>query len=163
MGIFDRNDPLKISHKFEYIKIRDPRRNPTTFEDVIPSYAPNKSGEEFLKKYLAIVRTSFERSTVSGWTMYLAEILPEFETLLEDESDSEDFIGFMMQGFAMAVCEDAYFKIVKPDLMSECAWEAMKSMQILQTMNGEDFRGENCLNAMLAGYLVARELKASRS
>ena len=162
MGFYDRNEPLIISYKFEYLQIRDPRKKPAQFEDIAPSYRPNKSGDEFLKKYLAIVRTMFERATVAEWTMYLAEKLPDFEELLENESDSENFIGFMVQGFAMAVCEDAYFKIQKPDLMSECAWEAMRNMQTFQAMNGEDFSGEICLNAMLAGYLTAREVKLSR-
>lgn len=162
MGFYDRNEPLIISHRFEYLPIRDPRQTPAQLEDVIPSYRPNKAGEEFLKKYLAIVRTMFERSTVAEWTMYLAERLPDFEELLVSESDSENFVGFMVQGFAMAVCEDAYFKIAKPETMTECAWEAMRSMQNLQAMSGESFSGESCLNAMLAGYLAAKELKLRR-
>jgi hypothetical protein len=161
MGFYDRNEPLIISYKFQYLQLRDPRKTPAQFEDVVPSYRPNKAGEEFLKKYLALVRTRFERTTVAEWSMYLAGKLPEFEELVEDQSNSENFVGFMVQGFAMAVCEDVYFKIAKPELMSECAWEAMRSMQTLQAMNDDDFSGEICLNAMLAGYLIAREFKAS--
>lgn len=162
MGFFDRNEPLVISHKFSYIQIRDPRVAPVQFEDLVPSYRPDKAGEEFLQKYLALVRTRFERTTVAEWSMLLSEKSIDFEELMEEDSEAENFIGFMVQGFAMAVCEDVYFKIVKPGLMSDCAWEAMKSMQILQAIEEAGISGESCLNAMLAGYLSAREIKGNQ-
>ena len=63
----------------------------------------------------------------------------------------------------MSTCEDMYFKIAKPNLMSEGAWEAMKSMTVMQAMEGADFRGQSCLNALLAGYLLAKLRKSKKT
>lgn len=156
MGILDRNEPLVISHKFGYLPLRDPRKLPVELFEVMPSHKRHKAGEEFLQKYLAIVRTRLPRNLVEDWFEGLAGELDEFLHLAEDESQANDFLGFMVQGFAMSACEDSYFNIAHTDEMSECAWEAMKSMTVMQAMQGDDFRGESCLNALLAGYLLAK-------
>jgi hypothetical protein len=122
----------------------------------MPSLKRNKAGEEFLQKYLAIVRTRLPREAVETWVSGLAGDLDDFIHLAEDDSDADDFFSFMMQGFSIAACEDIYFEIAKPNQMSECAWEAMKSMTVMQAMEGANFRGQSCLNALLAGYLLAK-------
>lgn len=156
MGLMDRNEPLIISHKFGYLPLRDPREHPVEIFDVMPSLKGHKAGEEFLRKYLAIVRTRLPRNLVDGWFKGLSEELADFVHLAEDKIQADDFLGFMVQGFAMSACEDTYLEIAKPNQMSECAWEAMKSMTVLQAMEGADFRGQSCLNALLAGYLLAK-------
>jgi len=163
MGIMDRNEPLIISHKFGYLPVRDPREHPCELFDVMPSIKRHKAGEEFLQKYLAIVRTRLPRNAVEGWFQGLSEELDDFIHLAEDESQASDFLGFMVQGFAIFACEDIYFEIAKPGQMSECAWEAMKSMTVLQAMEGADFRGQSCLNALLSGYLLAKIHKSKES
>ena len=156
MGIMDRNEPFIISHKFGYLPIRDPRKHPVELFDVMPSIKRHKAGEEFLQKYFAIVRTQMPRNLVQGWFESLSVEVDNFIHLAEDESDASDFLGFMVQGFVIAVCEDSYFNISKSNQMTECAWEAMKSMTVMQAMEGADFRGQSCLNALLAGYLLAK-------
>ena len=163
MGIMDRNEPLIISHKFGYLPLRDPRIEPVEIFDVMPSLNRSKAGEEFLKKYLVIVRTILPREAVEDWFSGLSKDLDDFIHLAEDISDSDDFLGFMVQGFAISACEDMYFQIAKPNLMSECAWEAMKSMTVMQAMEGADFRGQSCLNALLAGYLLAKLHKSKKT
>ena len=108
MGFRDRNDPSKISHKFSYVPLRDPREEPIEIFDVIPS-TPSKAGLEFFQKYLVIVRTRLSRDLVSQWFITLSAELKSFLHFTEDESQSDDFLGFMVQGFAMAACEDSYF------------------------------------------------------
>ena len=162
MGIMDRNEPLIISHKFGYLPLRDPRQEPVEIFEVMPSVKRNKAGEEFLQKYLAIVRTRFPRNLVEEWFEYLSQELNDFLNLIEDESEANSFLGFMVQGFAMAVCEDIYFEIAKPDQISECAWEAMKSFTVAQSMEGPNFSGQSCLNALLAGYLLAKIHKSNQ-
>ena len=159
----DRNEPLIISHKFGYLPLRDPRIEPVEIFDVMPSLSRNKAGEEFLQKYLAIVRTILPREAVEDWFEGLSKDLDDFIHLSEDISDADDFLGFMVQGFAMSACEDMYFKIAKPKLMSECAWGAMKSMTVMQAMEGANFRGQSCLNALLAGYLLAKLHKSKET
>jgi hypothetical protein len=163
MGIMDRNEPLIVSHKFGYLPLRDPRENPAEMVDVMPSFKRHKAGEEFLQKYFAIVRTRMPRSLVQGWFDGLSIEVDNFIHLAEDESEATEFLGFMVQGFAMAACEDSYFNISKSNQMSECAWEAMKSMTVLQAMEGADFRGQSCLNALLAGYLLAKIHKSKEN
>lgn len=159
MGLLDRNEPLVISHKYSYLPLRDPRNQPVELFEVMPSLKRHKAGEEFLQKYLAIVRTRLPRSLVEDWFEGLAGELDEFLPLAEDESQANDFLDFMVQGFAMSACEDSYFEIAHSNEMSECAWEAMKSMTIMQAMQGDDFKGPSCLNALLAGYLLAKKHK----
>jgi hypothetical protein len=160
MGRMDRNEPLIISHKFGYLPLRDPREQPVELFEVMPSMKQNKAGEEFLQKYLAIVRTRLPRNLVEGWFEGLSQELDDFLHLAEDESEANNFLGFMVQGFAMSACEDSYFEIAKPDQMSECAWEAMKSFTVAQAMEGTNFRGQSCLNALLAGYFLAKMHKS---
>jgi hypothetical protein len=162
MGIMDRNEPLIISHKFGFLPLRDPREEPVELFEVMPSMKQNKAGEEFLRKYLAIVRTRFPRNLVEEWFEYLSQELNDFLHLSEDESEANIFLGFMVQGFAMAVCEDIYFEIAKPDQISECAWEAMKSFTVAQAMEDTNFSGQSCLNALLAGYLLAKMHKSKQ-
>ena len=159
MGFMDRNDPLKISNKFGYFSLRDPRVSPSEVIEVMPSIKPHKAGQEFLEKYLAIVRTRLPRELVQDWFEGLAGNLDDFLPLAEDESEAEDFLGFMVQGFAMSACEDTYFEIARPSQMSECAWEAMRLMTFHQSMSGEHFRGQSCLNALLSGYFLAKEFR----
>ena len=156
MGIMDRNEPLIISHKFGYLPVRDPREHPVQLSDVVPSNKRHKAGEEFLQKYLAIVRTRLSRELVETWANGLAGDLDDFIHLADNVSHSDDFFSFMMQGFGIAACEDSYFEIAKPNQMSECAWEAMKSLTVSQAMVGADLNGQSCLNALLAGYLLAK-------
>ena len=163
MGIMDRNEPLIISHKFGYLPLRDPREQPAEIFDVMPSARRDKAGDEFLQKYLAVVRTRIPRNAVEGWFEGLSGELDDFIHLSEDESDAGDFLGFMVQGFAMSACEDIYFGIAKPGQMSECAWGAMKSMTVMQAMEGADFRGQSCLNALLSGYLLAKIHKSKEA
>lgn len=152
----DRNEPLIISHKFGYLPLRNPREVPAELFEVMPGLKRNKAGEEFLQKYLAIVRTRLPRNLVEGWFNGLSVEVENFIHLAESESETDDFLAFMVQGFAISACEDSYFNIAKTNLMTECAWEAMKSMTVLQAMEGADFRGQSCLNALLAGYLLAK-------
>ncbi len=163
MGILDRNEPLVISHKYGYLPLRDPRNQPVELYEVMPSLKRHKAGEEFLQKYLAIVRTRLPRNLVEDWFQSLAGELDDFLHLAEHESEANDFLGFMVQGFAMSACEDSYFNIAHPNEMSECAWEAMKSMTLIQAMQGDEFRGQSCLNALLAGYILAKIHKRKES
>jgi hypothetical protein len=156
MGFMDRDDPLIISHKFDYLPLRDPKIEPAELFEVMPSFKRSKAGEEFLQKYLAIVRTRLPRSLVEGWFNVLSTEVDSYLHLAAAGSDPDEFLGLMVQGFAMAACEDNYFEITKPDLMSECAWEAMRSLTVAQAMEGATFQGQSCLNALLAGYLRAR-------
>lgn len=156
MGIFSKNEPLVISNKFGYLPLRDPRQQPAEVIEIMPRMKANKAGEEFLQKYLAVVRTRLPRDLVEEWVIALSGDLDDFIHLAENENETDEFLGFMMQGFAMGTCEDTFFKIGKLNQMTECAWEAMLSMVERQAMQGEDFRGQSCLNALLAGYFLAR-------
>lgn len=163
MGIMDRNEPLIISHKFGYLPIRDPRENPVEVLEYMPSVKRNKAGEEFLSKYLAIVRTRLPREVVETWVTHLAGDLDDFIHLADDVSDSDDFFGLMIQGFSIAACEDSYFQIARPNSMSECAWEAMRSFTVLQKIEGTELSGQSSLNALLAGYLLAKIHKSKEA
>lgn len=156
MGFMDRQEPCIISHKFNYLPLRDPLKEPADFSEVMPRIKRSKAGEEFLQKYLAIIRTRLPKNLVEGWFEALSVDLDKYLHLADKDSDPDEFLFFMVQGFSIAACEDSYFEISKPNLMSECAWEAMRSLTVGQAMDGATFKGESCLNALLAGYLQAR-------
>jgi hypothetical protein len=84
------------------------------------------------------------------------------ESVLGDFNEDE-FLGYMVQGFAMAVAEYESFGIAKSDEMADCVWGAMKSFSI-QILLDSDSDGQKAgLAALLSGYHVAREIEKENS
>ena len=131
----------------------------------------DKTGDEVLQKYLYIVRNHMSRELVAEWFQacelrkdsYVEAFSPDF---VDDEFvgwsnnfDEDEFLGYMVQGFAMAVAEYESFEIAKPDVMADCVWGVMKSFSI-QILLDSDSEGQKAgLAAFLSGYHIAREIQ----
>ena len=64
MGLFGKPKTHKITGSFHYVPIRDPRKKKITTEDLIPAMpGGDRTGDEFLEKYLYIVRNHMSRES----------------------------------------------------------------------------------------------------
>lgn len=172
MGLFGKPKTHKITGSFHYVPIRDPRKKKITAEDLIPAMPGGaRTGDEFLQKYLYIVRNHMSRELVAEWFQacdlrkdtYVEAVSPDFVGKefvgWSNDFDEDEFLGYMVQGFAMAVAEFESFGIAKSDEMADCVWGAMKSFSI-QILLDSDSDGQKAgLAALLSGYHVAREIQ----
>ncbi len=172
MRIFGKPKTHKIIGAFEYVPIRDPRKKKITSKDLIPAMpGGGRTGDEFLQKYLYIVRNHMSRDLVAEWFQvcdrrkesYVEAFAPSFEgnefVGWSNGFGEDEFLGYMVQGFAMAVAEFESFGIAKPDVMADCVWGAMKSFSI-QILLDSDAEGQKAgLAALLSGYHLAREIQ----
>lgn len=159
MGLFGRPKTHQITRPFSYIPIRDPRVDSIQVQDLIPSAdLGTNAGDEFLQKYLYLVRNHISRDLVENWSRSCFVKGVSYFEANGQEADLDQFIGLMVQGFAMAVCEYESFKITKEDLMSDCVFDAMKAMTVSMMLDGSSQGQETDLQALLSGYHVAREL-----
>ena len=172
MGIFGKPKTHKISGSYSYIPIRDPRKKKIKTEDLIPAMpGGDRTGDEFLEKYLYLVRNHMSRELVAEWfqtcdlhkATYVDAVSPDFVgnefVGWSNEFDEDEFLGYMVQGFAMAVTEFESFGIAKPGQMADCVWGAMKSFSI-QILLESDTDGQKVgLAALLSGYHVAKEIQ----
>lgn len=172
MGIFGKPKTHKITGSYAYIPVRDPRTNKIKTEDLIPAMpGRDRTGDEFLQKYLYLVRNHMSRDLVTDWFQacdlrkdtYVEAVSPDFVgnefVGWSTDFDEDEFLGFMVQGFAMAVAEFEIFGIAKSNEMADCVWGAMKSfsVQILLESNADGQKAG--LAALLSGYHVAREIQ----
>jgi hypothetical protein len=160
MGLFGKPKTHKIMGSYSYIPIRDPRKNNIETEDLIPAMpGADKAGDEFLQKYLYLVRNHMSRDLVAEWFQTCALRKDSYVDSVSGDFDEEEFLGYMVQGFAMAVAEFESFGIAKSDEMADCVWGAMKSFSI-QILLDSDSDGQKAgLAALLSGYHVAREIQ----
>jgi len=160
MGIFGKPKTHKITGSYSYIPIRDPRKKKIKSEDLIPAMpGGDRTGDEFLQKYLYIVRNHMSRELVAEWVQACAIRKDSYTEALSGDFDGDEFLGYMVQGFAMAVAEFESFGIAKSDQMADCVWGAMKSFSI-QILLESDTDGQKAgLAALLSGYHVAREIQ----
>jgi hypothetical protein len=164
MGLFGKPKSHKIMGYYSYIPIRDPRKKKIKAEDLIPAMpGGDRTGDEFLEKYLYLVRNHMSRDLVAKWFQACAFRKDTYiESVLGDFNEDE-FLGYMVQGFAMAVAEYESFGIAKSDEMADCVWGAMKSFSI-QILLDSDSDGQKAgLAALLSGYHVAREIEKENS
>lgn len=160
MGLFGKPKSHKISGRFSYIAIRDPRLSPILMEDTIPAMPGSaNTGDEYLQKYLFLVRTEITKGLVEEWLMTCAARMESYLEATPDAFDDEEFLGYMAQGFAMAVTEFDSFGIGRPDYMADCVWDAMKTFSIQVRIESGADEQKNCLAGLLAGYHVAREIQ----
>lgn len=160
MGLLGKPKTHKILSSYSYIPIRDPRKKKIKTEDLIPALpGGDRAGDEFLQKYLYLVRNHISRELVAEWFQACAIRIDDYTNAVSGEVDEDEFLGFMVQGFAMAVTEYESFGIGKSDEMADCVWGAMKSfsIQILLESNSEGQKAG--LAALLSGYHVAREIQ----
>ena len=172
MGLFGKPKTRKITGSFHYVPIRDPRKKIITTDDLIPAMpGGGRTGEEFLQKYLYLVHNHMSREIVAKWIKacdfhkdsYVEAVSLDFHRNQfkgwSSDFDEDKFLGYMVQGFAMAVAEFNSFGIAKPNEMADCVWGAMKSFSI-QILLDSDTDGQKAgLAALLSGYHVAREIQ----
>ena len=160
MGLFGKPKTHQITSPYSYLPIRDPRKKKIKTEDLIPAMpGGNRAGEEFLQKYLYLVRNHMPRDLVAEWFQACAQQKDGYIAAISGDFDEDEFLGYMVQGFAMAVVEFESFEITKPEEMSDCAWGAMKNISI-QILLESDSNGQKVgLAALLSGYHVAREIQ----
>ena len=160
MGIFGKPKTHKITGVYTYIPIRDPRKKKIKTEDLIPAMpGGDRTGDEFLQKYLYLVRNHISRDLVAEWFQACAIRKDSYTQANSGNFDEDEFLGYMVQGFAMAVAEFESFGIAKSDQMADCVWGAMKSFSI-QILLESDTDGQKAgLAALLSGYHVAREIQ----
>ena len=139
--------------------IRDPRVTPIDLEDTIPAMpGAARTGDEYLQKYLFLVRTEISKGLVQEWLMACAARIESYQMACPEAYDGEEFLGFMAQGFAMAVTESDSFGIARADLMADCVWDAMKTFSIQVLIESGQEEQRSALAGLLAGYHVAREI-----
>lgn len=159
MGLFGKPQTHKITGVFGYVPIRDPRKNKIKTSDLIPSMpGGTRTDDEYLRKYFYQVRNHLSKEIVSEWFQICTTQKDSYEQSLSSEFNSEDFLGFMVQGFAMAVLEYEVFEIYRSDQMADCVWGAMKSFSIQILIESDRQGQENCLSALLSGYHLARTI-----
>jgi hypothetical protein len=160
MGLFGKPKTHKITGSFNYVPIRDPRKKKITTEDLIPAMpGGDRTGDEFLQKYLYLVRNHMSRELVAEWFQACAIRKDSYFDAISEQFNEDEFVGYMVQGFAMAVAEFESFEIAKSDEMADCVWGAMKSFSI-QILLDTDSDGQKAgLAALLSGYHVAREIQ----
>jgi hypothetical protein len=160
MGLFGKPKTHKITGSFQYVPIRDPRKKKITTQDLIPAMpGGDRTGDEFLQKYLYIVRNHMSRELVAEWFQACAIRKDSYTEEIPGDFDEDEFLGYMVQGFAMAVAEYESFGIAKPEVMADCVWGAMKSFSI-QILLDSDSEGQKAgLAAFLSGYHIAREIQ----
>jgi hypothetical protein len=160
MALFGKPKTHKITGSFYYVPIRDPREKKITTEDLIPAMpGGDRTGDEFLQKHLYLVRTHTSRELVAEWFQACAIRKDSYFDVISEQFDEDEFLGYMVQGFAMAVAEFESFGIAKSEEMADCVWGAMKSFSI-QILLDSDSDGQKVgLAALLSGYHVAREIQ----
>ena len=160
MALFGKPKTHKITGSFYYVPIRDPREKKITAEDLIPAMpGGDRTGDEFLQKYLYLVRNHMSRELVAEWFQACAIRKDSYFDVISEQFDEDEFLGYMVQGFAMAVAEFESFGIAKSEEMADCVWGAMKSFSI-QILLDSDSDGQKVgLAALLSGYHVAREIQ----
>ena len=160
MGLFGKPKFRKITNSYSYIPIRDPRKMKIKTEDLIPTMpGVDRAGDEFLQKYLYLVRNHISRELVGEWFQECALRAETYMDAVSGEVEEDEFLTYMVQGFAMAVVEFESFEISKSDEMADCVWGAMKSFSI-QILLDTDSDGQKAgLAALLSGYHVAREIQ----
>jgi hypothetical protein len=160
MGLFGKPKTHQITSPFSYLPIRDPRQKKIETEDLIPAMpGGDRAGEEFLQEYLYLVRNHVSRDLVAEWFETCALRKDGYIDAISGDFDEDEFLGYMVQGFAMAVAESESFEISKSDEMSDCVWGAMKNFSI-QILLESDSDGQKVgLAALLSGYHVAREIQ----
>lgn len=160
MALFGKPKTHKITSYYKYIAIRDPRLEMVNTEDLIPALpGTNASGDEFLEKYLHIVRNHISRDLVAEWFQACAIRKDSYFDAISEQFDEDEFLGYMVQGFAMAVAEFESFGIAKSDEMADCVWGAMKSFSIQILLDSDSESQKAGLAALLSGYHVAREIQ----
>ena len=159
MGLFGKPKTHKITSSYSYLPIRDPRKKKIKVEDLIPAMpGGNRAGEEFLQKYLYLVRNHMSRELVEEWIQLCAIRKESYIDAVSGDFDEDEFLGYMVQGFAMAVAEFESFEITKPVLMADCVWGAMMSFSVHILIESDREAQKVGLSAMLSGYHVAREI-----
>jgi hypothetical protein len=140
--------------------IRDPREKKIKTEDLIPAMpGGDRAGDEFLQKYLYLVRNHMSRELIAEWFQACALRKDTYLNSISGDFDEDEFLGYMVQGFAMAVAEFESFEIAKSNEMADCVWGAMKNFSI-QILLDSDSDGQKAgLAALLSGYHVAREIQ----
>ena len=158
MGLFGKPKTHKIKCSFSYLPIRDPREKKIKTEDLIPSMPGDKrAGDEFLQKYLYLVRNHMSRELVGDWFQECVKRKGSYIESVPGDFDEDYFLGCMVQGFAMAVAEFELFEITKTNQMPDCVWDAMKSFSIQILLETDRASQKVGLTALLSGYHIARE------
>jgi hypothetical protein len=99
------------------------------------------------------------RELVAEWFQACAIRKDTYTEAVSDDFNEDEFLGYMVQGFAMAVAEFESFEIAIPNEMADCVWGAMKTFSI-QILLESDSKGQKTgLTALLSGYHVAREIQ----
>lgn len=119
----------------------------------------NRAGDEFLQKYFYLVRNHISREVVAEWFQACFLRKDSYVDAVSGDIEEDEFLGYMVQGFAMAVVEYESFQIAKPEQMAECVWGAMKSFSIQILLESDSNGQKTGLAALLSGYHVAREIQ----
>ena len=99
------------------------------------------------------------RELVAEWFQACAIRKDTYTEAISGDFDEDEFLGYMVQGFAMAVAEFESFEIASPNEMADCVWGAMKSFSIQILLESDSNGQKTGLAALLSGYHVAREIQ----
>lgn len=160
MGLFGKPRTHRIMASYSYIPIRDPRKKKIDTEDLIPAIpGGGRAGDEFLEKYLYLVRNHISRDLVADWFQSCALRKDSYIDSVSGNVDEDEFLGYMVHGFSMAAAEYEGFGIAKSDEMADCVWDAMKTFSIQILLESDSEGQKACLAALLSGYHLAKEIQ----
>jgi len=103
--MFKKNNPYKISGKWNYYPIRDVTKNPVKTDDITLHIAmeSRESGSEYYQKYLGFVNTQLDRSFVSNCLKLMtaeANFISRTHTYFENSGLTEDEVRlFLAHGY----------------------------------------------------------------
>lgn len=159
MGFLRKSRDSEILEVYDFLPLRDPRIVAVSDEDLVPfSSLHSNAGSEFLQKYLIAIRTKVTPTLVELWIRNCEQFFDDYFVSLGGRMDPDEYLGHMTQGFAMAFCEAKVFNIQRNSEMSEAAWGAMQLYSLQNTSMQNLEKQKICMNALLSGYHVAREV-----
>lgn len=152
--MFKRAIDTSIKGEIKYIPILDPLAKEIDKFELLKN--SDKASQDFLRKYLKLVRTEMPVYLVEQLMQTCLNEAPLYWEASEDEITFDDFVQFMTHGCSIAAFEKHIFKIAKNDKMSSCAWGAMKEMALNISLS--EFKTSKLqvkiLRAEIAGYYV---------
>lgn len=158
--MFKRNNPNKISGRWNYYPIRDVAKDPVTTQDIAFHIAveSEESGSEYYQKHLRIVNTQFDQAMVENCLNLMfeeAEYISKTHSHFSSSGLTNDEVRiFLAHGYFLAATEDG-FGIAVPGKISGACRDAMMAFTRSSVMENPK-SGEIVLHCLYRGYEISR-------
>lgn len=157
--MFRRNNPIKISGRWQYYPQRSVENEPINIDDKIRVMAPSReSGNEYLKKHFNFINNSLEPGFVAKVISQMSDDADVIYGLYEDSSSSvniEKISIFLAHGYCFAMTENL-FDIARKGLISGACRDAIGEFAMLDSMENPD-ELELTLHCLYRGFEICRE------